>query len=40
MALINAEAPDRISLDASYFLNETFVCKCIVYQVVTSNSGN
>lgn len=39
MALINAEALDRISLDGFYFLNETFVCKCIVYKVVTSNSN-
>lgn len=36
MALINAEAPDRISLDGFRFLNDTFVCKCIVCQVVTS----
>lgn len=36
MALINAEAPDRISLDCSRFLNETFVCKCIVYQVTAT----
>ena len=37
MALINAEAPDRISLDGFHFLNDTFVCKCIVCLVVTSS---
>lgn len=39
MASINVVAPDRSSLDSFQFLNETLVCKCIVYQVVTSNSS-
>lgn len=40
MASINVAAPDRSSLDSFQFLNETLVCKCIVYQLVTTNLSN
>lgn len=40
MASINVVAPDRSSLDSFHFLNDTLVCKCIVYQVVTNNLSN
>lgn len=40
MASINVAAPDRSSLHGFHFLNETLVCKCVVYRVVSANSSN